>query len=180
MRGLLTALCFLSLLFFAALLATWPMSYRHGDWIVWKGDQWFFSVGASRGEVSVRVARRAWPSPRWLDVSPYGFRHIGLDSAPDLRQGFGAGQLAGFGWMRQDGLLRPFHGPTRVIEIHRTVLVPCWFAAFVCAVPPALFIRRYIPRRSEAGRCRICGYDLRATPDRCPECGTAATVEAKP
>jgi hypothetical protein len=57
----------------------------------------------------------------------------------------------------------------------RGIVVPHWFLVILFATMPltrlGLFIRRR--RRKVEGRCAKCGYDLRATPERCPECGTA-------
>ncbi|MGA2440326.1 MAG: hypothetical protein ABSH08_05175 [Tepidisphaeraceae bacterium] len=47
-----------------------------------------------------------------------------------------------------------------------------WLALFFGIVPAMAFLRRRRSTRDASGLCIKCGYDLRATPDRCPECGT--------
>jgi len=53
--------------------------------------------------------------------------------------------------------------------------VPLWFLLLVFSAPPALWMRNYLQSRRalRVGHCRVCGYDLRASSDRCPECGTS-------
>jgi hypothetical protein len=62
----------------------------------------------------------------------------------------------------------------------RTALVvPHWFAAALFATAPVRWInRRRLKRGFARGLCPTCGYDLRATPERCPECGAVARAAA--
>jgi hypothetical protein len=62
---------------------------------------------------------------------------------------------------------------------HLAVVVPSWFLTVLFGAMPAITLYRFVRgrRRRDEGLCRVCGYDLRATSDRCPECGTPLTTQ---
>src|SRR4051812_21395107 len=57
----------------------------------------------------------------------------------------------------------------------RQLACPYWFIMLLTAILPtarlAVWRRRARRLRMHPTLCQHCGYDCRATPDRCPECG---------
>ena len=59
-------------------------------------------------------------------------------------------------------------------------VIPVWFPSFLSGIVPVVAIPRWLRRRhrSRFGLCASCGYDLRASSGRCPECGKAKDATA--
>jgi hypothetical protein len=116
-----------------------------------------------------------------------GFLLVGTQYYPSaLRSnwGFGAGKpypLTG-AWMSDRQTFYLFG--VRIVRLHDKaannqtnwgVFTPCWLATVTTMLLPAIKLRQKYTRRNRSrGLCPHCGYDLRATPERCPECGSPA------
>lgn len=79
-------------------------------------------------------------------------------------------------------LLRP--GEANPTLTFTELMVPYWFLVLVFGFPAAWLImpEKRSRRWARQGRCTRCGYDLRHSPDRCPECGNQrarSAVKAK-
>jgi hypothetical protein len=182
---LFKSLTALSLLLFAATIFLWIRSYA-----VW--ENFILSVGHEKAWPIIYVINSSDGNLTWVrsisdtrvEKLRRGYRQFpvdrkGMTNFEAIFRNAGGKYRFGFGWLRQTcalpdyayagwSIFRP-----DVQRETRVVIIPLWSVAILTGLLPTGVLIRRIRRRGRAvGLCPICGYDLRATPDRCPECGT--------
>ena len=188
-RWLFTLGAALSLLLCVSTCVLWVRGYWHVDTVEghygWypQPEHWnsrWFGVQSYPGTIKFSLVRN--------DFAPPFFR----EEAGRLSQ-FHRENPPGLHWdLRSSAVEAPY--PASLIGFHAThqdgaygvgrhdetwgLSVRPWLPAALLAVLPAAWILRHrrTRHRRSSGLCASCGYDLRATPGRCPECGTAHAV----
>lgn len=172
-RHLFSVLSALSLLLSVATATLWVRScYWVDDWIGHLG-QGHYALLSMKGLVGLH-----WEPDYKYRPDYYGLHSESLWYGP-VDAGFRGGRHSAFGRL-DDNAVWAFLGFS--FSRHTSgnpqhcwrVSAPDWSLLGVMLVLPLChFIGWRIRRRKHAlGLCPKCGYDLRASPDRCPECGT--------
>jgi len=108
-----------------------------------------------RASKPLHVTHIRWPLPQYAWAGRYPTRN-----------------WCGFYTASTETCVAPIMDLNNPISITNSYGVPDWSIILLTALAPAILLRRKLRRKPLPGHCLVCGYDLRATPDRCPECGT--------
>lgn len=107
------------------------------------------STGGRSRQIGVAWVRYPWDS---CIINPVRLRH----------------EMLGFEW--DTGSCTDYHAPPASL---RRCVIPFWIFLLAGSVLPLQTVFRRMRERFllRAGRCIKCGYDMRASPTVCPECG---------
>jgi hypothetical protein len=179
-RHLFKLVAAVSLVLCVAAGALWVRSYRVSDGWMWVSDagttsaEHRFSFLSHSGQFSVSWNRLLLDPPE---------RRYALSTATFVRTPYGSHILhearrppVQFWYRLPDGRTTNW-SMLGFAAIENDVHAPAWSVVGVLAGATLLSARPWrwrALRRMRKGLCPNCGYDLRATPERCPECGTEA------
>jgi hypothetical protein len=160
LRRLFTITSAISLVLCLATIVLWVRSYFVFEAVGYAFSQRGLALAYSKGALSFSYYVVEFPrAARGLDRSVVG--PFTLGDAPGWRN---------FAFERG---VNPGSGLTW------NVYMPVWLPTMLFAIAPACRFffspHRRRAKRQRLGLCPTCGYDLRASPDRCPECGAFAT-----
>ena len=141
-RYIFNGLAVLSLLIFLAMGVLWGRMKPGSDYLGYCSGHTCYQISAS--DVGIAYS---W----YQEGAGYGW-HCGHSIYGEVGNGF---------------LYQPLHwSPGFVVGL------PYWVILLVTAPMPAAWLTMRLRRkRRRRGHCPKCGYDIRVTPYRCPECG---------
>ena len=174
-RRLFNLLTVLSLLLCVAVLVLWVSGavamHEHG----WRTGRHWWCVGFDSDGVAAGYCQAAAPVTGGADAVRWDWDRAEPGSGPLAKVGLEWGRVAVMRGTPILSRLEVLSGLFQVPTPAQYVRLPWWLlAALTGAIPAARVLSAYRRRgRQRAGRCGRCGYDLRASPDRCPECGIA-------
>jgi hypothetical protein len=188
-RRLLTLLSAFSALLCTATVISLVSSYTSHHHFQFRSRQspvWY-TIGAEGGRAFVNVVREFdWPdTSNWSYEQQLQWRQqmLSLNDQHIDWKGYGFAIrwgpfVHGFptptGWVPHKGMSGTVH----------LLAGPHWFLILLTLILPAHWLHlharlRRTLRRLRLGLCPTCGYDLRASKNKCPECGSAIPTDSK-
>jgi hypothetical protein len=142
-------------------------------WLIYSWVRSYFPTHMHLESVDGALAILSWEGlipvdPQFENFNPDSReKFVGIRTLLDSMSHDAEWQLLGFRSVRGGGI---FRGVT-----YHIFAIPYWIIVPPAAVLPILWlrVRRRQRMRAQSGHCLACGYDLRESKDKCPECGVA-------
>jgi hypothetical protein len=170
----------LSLVIFVITSAFWIWSWTGDRGLYWTKQntdatayhRTYISFEVALGEILANIDQSSLLQGRDRFIeenAPGGFGIISDPRPFDISSQF----IWGFQFRKTSSNVFGYRDTEWIISLPASVIL------LASLVMPAIWYRSIVIHRRQIsnGLCAICGYDLRATPDLCPECGTKPSMK---
>jgi hypothetical protein len=180
-RKLLTLFSVVSLLLCVAACVLWARSFVWYERVMWASPDKYRRVQSLNGRLVFELTT-GYPlkNASSLTSERVNDDQKDIDWAVGLADGWQSNKdvvdwkLGSFAYAASSARYFPAQ---RIATRVRMLVIPYWAVVAATAILPSTALLRMMRRmtRRRRGLCRNCGYDLRASSERCPECGAIVT-----